>query len=124
MIMQDRNKFNIKSRALSLFQPQSFADIVERLDTWREIVERNYDQRNKNKRNSAHANTVFIQNLFEDNDPFIQAFVTSIVTQQDDLKITAFLANTKTINIENMWLFDTGATHHLTHNKSLLHDYI
>ena len=38
--------------------------------------------------------------------------------------MTPLLANTKTIKIENMWLFDTGATHHLTHNKSLLHDYV
>ena len=38
-------------------------------------------------------------------------------------KIEAYMAVAKSENGENLWFLDTGATHHLTHNKSLLHNY-
>ena len=74
----------------------------------RDCRKKQYDHRNKNKRNSAHVHTASVQNQQEDNDPFIQAFV----------------AINQNFNVENLWLFDTGATHHLTHSRNLLHDYI
>ena len=34
------------------------------------------------------------------------------------------MAINQNFNVENLWLFDTGATHHPTHSRNLLHDYI
>jgi hypothetical protein len=75
----------------------------------RDCRKKQYDLRNKNKRNYVNANSVYVEDEDEDNnDPFIQAFVS--LTQQCE-------------HATNLWLFDTGATHHLTHNRTLLHDY-
>ena len=65
----------------------------------RDYRKKQYDYRNKNKRNSAHVHTGSVQNQQEDTDPFIQAFV----------------ATNQPFHVENLWLFDIGATHHLTH---------
>ena len=73
-----------------------------------DFKKKQYDYRNKNKRNSAHVLTASVQNQQEDTDPFIQAFV----------------ATNQPFNVENLWWFDTGATHHLTHSRNVLHDYI
>jgi hypothetical protein len=75
----------------------------------RDCQKKQYDLRNKNKRNYVNANSTYVEDEDEDNnDPFIQAFVS--LTQQYQ-------------HATNLWLFDIGATHHLTHNRTLLHDY-
>ena len=75
----------------------------------RDCRKKKYDYRNKSKRTLAHVHTSSIQNQQEDTGPFIQEF----------------LATYKTFNVGNLWLFDIGAIHHLTHSsRNLLHDYI
>ena len=74
----------------------------------RECRRKQYDQRNKGKRYNAQAHSALIPNEEEDTS-FIQAFMSEVQTNK--------------IQMERLWYFDTGATHHLTHSREWLHNY-
>ena len=95
------------------------------------------DRNNKTKRekveDSFHMQTMCHYNLIPKNmnkeTSFIQAFICEIeVTQTKDErgsnKVEWYMAvKRKSVNASNLWYLDTGAIHHLTHNKTLLHNY-
>ena len=67
----------------------------------RECLRKQYDQRNKGKRYNAQAHSALIRKEEEDTS-FIQAFMSDVQTNK--------------IQMERLWYFDNGATHHLTHS--------
>ena len=75
---------------------------VERECRWKQ-----YDQRNKGKRYNAQAHSALIPNE-EEYTSFIQAFVSKVQTHK--------------IQMERLWYFDNGATHHFTHSREWLHN--
>ena len=61
----------------------------------------------------------------DDDDSFIQAFTSYLQIEEKlckEEKIQTFIAGLQTTT-ENLWFFDTGATHHPTHSRGWLHDY-
>ena len=100
----------------------------------RECRKKQYDQKGKGRRFYPQANNASLQSNnkeYEDGDNnFIQAFMCEMEVKQTkggfrsgSNKIEAYMAVAKSENGANLWFLDTGATHHLTHNKSLLHNY-
>ena len=100
----------------------------------RECRKKQFDQKGKGRRFYPQANNATLQSNnkeYEDGDNnFIQAFMCEMEVKQTkggfrsgSNKIEAYMAVAKSENGENLWFLDTGATHHLTHNKSLLHNY-
>ena len=77
-----------------------------------------YDLKGKGKRFHPQAHSALIENpnpsysKDEDNN-FIQAFMSEVENESTNQKN----------DDNNLWFFDTGATHHLTNNWSLLHNY-
>ena len=84
----------------------------------RDCRKKQYDLKGKGKRFHPQAHSALIENpnpsysKDEDNN-FIQAFMSEVENESTNQKN----------DDNNLWFFDTGATHHLTNNWSLLHNY-
>mgnify|MGYP002775250692 FL=1 len=84
----------------------------------RDCRKKQYDLKGKGKRVHPQAHSALVQNpnpsYSEDEDNnFIQAFMSEMEDESTNQKN----------DDNNLWFFDTGATHHLTNNWSLLHNY-
>ena len=85
----------------------------------RDCRKKQFDIKRKGKRSYPQIHSASLQDLNinsynedEDNN-FMQAFTCDLNERT---------TNQETIN-DNIWFFDTGATHHLTNNRNLLHNY-
>ena len=96
----------------------------------RDCRNKKYDQRNKERRFYPQANTASIPNeedtfaTDDEDSSFIQAFTCHLRTKEiyEEEEIESFMAGLQT-TAENLWFFDTGATHHLTNSREWLHNY-